>query len=120
MARHRVDYLNPAAIEQRIPADEKRVGPFAHKTCKSRIDLPAGTGVEDLELQAHSASSQFRAFQRGLDNGICRIDQHGHTSCSGHQLTQQFQPLCCHLDVEKIGSCQVAVRTSEAREQARS
>src|SRR5262245_6081 len=99
MAGRRVDYLNPAAIDARISADKKRVGPLAHKTCKGRVDLSTGTGVEDLELQAHTTSSQFRASQRGPDNRICRIDEHGHTNRSGYQLTQQFQPLCRHLDV---------------------
>jgi hypothetical protein len=40
--------------------------------------------------------------------------EHGHTSRSGHQVTQQFQPLCRHLDVEKLDSCQVAVRRCKA------
>ena len=58
-------------------------------------------------------SSQFRASQRDLVNGIGRIDEDGHTSRSGHQLTQQFQPLCGHFDVEKIDTCQVVTRPYE-------
>ena len=43
-----------------------------------------------------------------------RIDEHGHTSGCGHQLTQELQPLCRQLGTEKIDSCQVAARTGEA------
>ncbi len=65
-------------------------------------------------MQTHSASSRFHVSQRSLGSGISRIDEHGHTSGAGHQLTQQFQPLCRHLGVEKIDSCQVAARPGEA------
>src|SRR5262249_11341942 len=48
---------------------------------------------------------------------IGRMDQHGKRSRSGHQLTQEFQPLCHQLSTEKIYSCQVAARLSEASHQ---
>ena len=32
----------------------------------------------------------------------------------GHQLTQEFQPLCHQLGTEKIDTCQVAARPGEA------
>ena len=33
---------------------------------------------------------------------IGRIDEHGHASGSGHQLTQELQPLCRQLAVKKL------------------
>ena len=38
--------------------------------------------------------SRFHLSQRGLGiRSIGRIDEHGNPSRSGHQLTQEFQPL---------------------------
>src|SRR5262249_16363341 len=48
---------------------------------------------------------------------VGRMDKHGQTSRSGHQLTQEFQPLCHQLSTEKIYSCQVAARLGEASHQ---
>ena len=45
---------------------------------------------------------------------IGRIDEHGHASGCGHQLTQEFQPLRYQLASEKIDPCQVAARPGEA------
>ena len=53
--------------------------------------------------------------QRSLgDRGVGRIDEHGNTSGPGHQLAQEFQPLCRQLDREKIDPRQVAARPGEA------
>ena len=48
---------------------------------------------------------------------IGRIDEHGNASSTGHQLTQEFQPLCHQLGREKIDPRQVAARPGEARDQ---
>ena len=45
-------------MEEGVAADEERVGPLAHKSCEGRIDLAAGAGVEDLDLQPHGAGSR--------------------------------------------------------------
>jgi hypothetical protein len=88
MSRARqIDQLETSANEKAIAADEQRVEPLAHKSCKGRVDLPTGAGLEDLELQTHSASSRFHVSQGSLGSGISRIDEHGHTGGAGHQLT---------------------------------
>ena len=115
VARRQVDQLDTPAGEEGVGADEEGVGPLARKSCEGRIDLAAGAGVEDLDLQPHGAGSRFHVSQRGLGSrGIGRIDEHGHTSGSGHQLAQQLQPLCRQLGIEKIDPCQVAARPGEA------
>ena len=115
MARRQVDQLDTPAGEKGVAADEEGVGPLAHKSCEGRIDLAAGAGVEDLDLQPHGASSRFHVSQRGLGSrSIGRIDEHGNTSGCGHQLAQEFQPLCRQLSIEKIDPCQVAARPGEA------
>jgi hypothetical protein len=43
-----------------------------------------------------------------------RIDERGHTSRSGHQLAQEFQPLRRQLTDKKIDTCHVAARPGEA------
>ena len=58
MARRQVDQLDTPAVEKGVVADEKGVGPLAHKGCEGRIDLAAGAGVEDLDLQPHGAGSR--------------------------------------------------------------
>ena len=44
---------------------------------------------------------------------IGRIDQHGNTNSLGHQITQEPQPLCHHLRVEKIDAGRVATWPGE-------
>jgi hypothetical protein len=87
--------LNSPAVEKSTGADEEGIGSLAHKGCKSRVDLTAGAGVEDLDLQSHGASSHFYLSQYGFrSQSKDRIDEHGNTRDSGHQLTQELQPLC--------------------------
>ena len=89
MACRKVGQLDTPADEEGVDADEKGVEPLAHKGRESRIDLAAGAGVEDLDLQSDGASSRLHVSQRGLGIGnVCRIDEHGHTNCPGHQLAQ--------------------------------
>ena len=112
--------MDSPAGEKGAGADEKRVGPLAPKRRERRIDLAAGAGVEDLDLQPHGASSRLHVSQRGLGiRSIGRIDEHGNTSGCGHQLTQEFQPLCRQLGREKIDARQVAARPGEARDKTK-
>ena len=98
MARRQVDQLDAPAVEQGTGADEKRVGSLAHKRCEGRVDLAAGAGVEDLDLQPHGARSRLHVSQCGLGSrSIGRIDEHGNASGRGHQLAQEFHPLCRQL-----------------------
>ena len=48
-----------------------------------------------------------------------RIDEHGNTAGCGHQLTQEFKPLCRQLGVEKVDTRQVAARPREARDETK-
>jgi hypothetical protein len=78
-----------------------------------------GAGVEDLDLQADGASSPFHVSQRSFGIGsIGRIDEHCHTSHAGHQLTQEFQPLCHQLTTENIDTRRVAARSGEGGDKA--
>ena len=111
MARRHVGKLHPPADKKSILANEEGVRPLAPKSCEGCIDLRAGAGVEDLDLQSHGAGSGLHVSQRGLcARSIGRIDEHGNTRHCGHQLTQELQPLCCQLNTEKIDPCRVATR----------
>jgi hypothetical protein len=88
--------LDPPGVEEGVAADEQGVGPLARKRCEGRIDLAAGAGVKDVQFQPHGAGSRFRVSHRGLGIWAGRVDEHGNASGCGHQLTQDFQPLC-HL-----------------------
>src|SRR5262245_8766891 len=103
------------ANKKDIDTDEDGFGPLAHESGEGRIDLAAGAGVEDLDLQSHSAGGRLHDPQRGFrSRSIGRIDEHGDTSRSGHYLTQEFQPLCGQLTSENIDPRQVAFRSGKA------
>jgi hypothetical protein len=73
--------LNASADEKGTRADKKRIRTLAHNRCEGRIDLPAGAGVENLDLQPHGVSSLFHVPQRGLCiRNIGRIDEYGYMS----------------------------------------
>jgi hypothetical protein len=58
----------------------------------------------------------FAAPWRGpaLPRSIGWIDENGHSSGRGHQLTQEFQPLRRQLSTVKIHAGRVAARPSKA------
>jgi hypothetical protein len=68
--------------------------------------------LEDPDLQSHGAGCRFALFGFG-DTCTARVGEQGNASGSGHQLPQQFQPLCRQLGREPIDACQVAARPSE-------
>ena len=120
MARGQVDQLDTPAVEEGVATDEEGVRSLAHQSHEGRIYLAAATGVEDLDLQAHGARSQFHVSYRILGiRCITRIDEHCHTSSSGYQLPQQFQSLRRQLCIEEIDPCQVAARSGEAGDKAK-
>src|SRR5205814_510981 len=95
--------LKPSAVEEGVAADEESVWSLAHKIRERLIDLAAGAGVEDVNLQSHSAGSQSQLPQRRLGNPcIDRIDKRCNTGGCRHQLTQEFQLLRRQLTIEKI------------------
>ena len=98
MARREVNQLDTPAGDEGVRANEQGVGPLAHESCEGRFDLPAGAGLENLDLQSHGASSRFHVSQRGLCiRSIGRIDKHGNAGGSGHKLAQESEPLCGQL-----------------------
>ena len=114
MAYCQIDQLHAPAAEKGIAADHKRVTPLAHKHCESRIDLRFGASVENVDLQPEAAGSRFHVPHGGLgSNSIGGIDEHGNASRSGHQLTEEPQPLCRQFTTEKIDPRHVAAGAGE-------
>ena len=58
--------LAAALTKEWLTDDEQPVGPLARDRREGRIDLAAGAGVVDLDLQAHGAGSRFHVSQRSL------------------------------------------------------
>src|SRR5262249_54835411 len=83
-------------------ACDEGVGPLPDKSRECLIDLAAAARIVDLNFQSQRASCRFDGLYRRSGIRTGRIDEHGHTSGTGHQLTQEFQPLCCQLLREKI------------------
>src|SRR5262245_45522893 len=52
--------LDTPAIEEGTWTDKERIGPIAHHGGEGRIDVAAGTGIEDLDFQVHRASSRVQ------------------------------------------------------------
>jgi hypothetical protein len=58
--------------------------------CESCIDLAAGAGFEDLDLQPEHPCGFLQGLECGLGKrSISRIDHHGDASGSGHEIVQQ-------------------------------
>ena len=55
VARRQGGKLDAAAEEECLAANEEGVGVVARERVKGRLDLAAGTGVEDLNLQSKGA-----------------------------------------------------------------
>ena len=103
MTCRQLSQLDAPVEEEGADANEDGIGPCASNCCKSRIDLAAGAGGENLNLQPHGAPSRFNVSQSSLGGRRKgRIDEHSDTNGTGHQLTQKFQPLCRQFDVKKL------------------
>jgi hypothetical protein len=93
VARCQRGKLAAATAEERVGGDEEGIRPLAYESGEGRLDLPAGAGVEDLNLQSDGACGFRYVSQHGLGGGsIDRIDQHRNTNGLGHQLMQEPQP----------------------------
>src|SRR5262249_48091838 len=66
MAPRQEDELDTPSVEECVVADEEGVGALARNSREGRIDLAAGTGVEDLDLQSHGAGRRFHVSPCGL------------------------------------------------------
>ena len=118
MACGQLRQLHAPRVQECGLSYEDSVWPVAFDNGKGRIDLAAGAGIENLDLQPDSTSSRFYGFQCGV--GICSIDgidEHGNALSLGHQLTQKFQSLRHQFGIEEIDPCQISARTSETSDQ---
>jgi len=113
-----LNQLHPAAVEERVETNENGIRSLIPKCCEGRTDLPAGSGVEDLNLHPDGARCCSRFSRRSVGIcRVCRVDQHSHTSGCGHQLPREFQPFRRKLSGKEIDSGQVSVRSGEASDQ---
>src|SRR5260370_782972 len=118
-AGRQFDYWGRPGRKKGVAADEQRIEPVADKSYEGRIDLAAGTRVEDLDFQPKGARRRFHISQRGLGiNSKGRIDERRYASGCGHQLVQEFQPLCRQLIIEKVDARRVATWPGEAGNKA--
>jgi hypothetical protein len=81
----------------------RRVGPLAPKSCEGRIDLAAGalrTWICSLMVRAAACASLDVA---SAFIGLAGLSSRRDTTRSRHQFTQQLQPLCRQLGIEKVG-----------------
>jgi hypothetical protein len=73
--------LDTPASEGRCGPDEQGIGPIAPDIFEGGIDLAAGVGVENLDLQSEGASGRFDVSQcRRSIRGIGGADEHGDAS----------------------------------------
>jgi hypothetical protein len=92
--RSQLGQLDNPGVQEGGGRDEEGIGPLAQHTFEGGIDLTACVGVENLDLQAHCASSRFHLSQCRLGGRRTgRIDEHRDTRGRGQQFAQEFQPL---------------------------
>ena len=109
MARCERGKLDPPAEKKRVGVDGQGVRPLARDAVERQLNLVAGAGIEDLNLQPASTRSHPHVPRRGFGLlGIRRIDGYSRTNRSGQEFTQKFQPFCGQLGIEKINACQIA------------
>jgi hypothetical protein len=114
VARRQLRNLDSPCVIEAAGADEQEVRSFAHKACEGRIDLAAGLGIEDLDLQPLGCRGRLHvALRPFIDRASRRVDEHGDPSCARHEFAQQFQPLCSQLAAEEINARQVAAWPGE-------
>src|SRR6516225_3847696 len=95
VACRQLRHLDTPRVEEGAGADDESVGLLAPNNFEGGIDLAAGIRVEHLDLQSHGPSRRLHVSQRDLgQRSKGWVDQHGHTSCGGQQLAQEFEPLC--------------------------
>ena len=102
--------LDTPAVQERGGAHKDAIGPLATHGFERGIDLSTGVGIEDLDLQPHGPSGLVHGLQLRLGICVSRIDEHCDAPEVRHQLTQKLHPLCRHLRIENIDSCEVAAR----------
>src|SRR5215813_13089901 len=114
----KLDQLNTPTIEEGIVADEEGVRSFGCKPCNCRVDLPAGAGAQELDLQLHRAGGGFDVSQGGLE-GISagRVGEGSHDGSLRYKLAQQFQLLGHQFGIVKVDTRQVSFRPRETLDQ---
>src|SRR6516164_8762820 len=112
-------HLDTPRVEEGAGADEDGVEFLAPNNFEGGVDFAGSIRVEYLDLQSYGASRRLHVSQRVLgQRGKSWIDQHGHTTCAGHQLAKEFEPLCRQFAAEPIDACQIATRPSKAGNKA--
>ena len=115
MARRKRRKLDAPADEERLGRDKQGIGPVAHEGGECCLDLAARAGVEELNLQSHSASSFRQVSQGGLGaRHVARIDQHCNANGTRRQFVQQTQPLGRDLPDEDVDAGRIAARPGKA------
>ena len=110
-----MDQLDASRVKKRAGADEEGIGALARKSRKRCIDLAARVGIEHPDLHAHGAGCCFCVSHNGLgDPCVVRFNQQGNARGPGHQLAQQFQPLCRQFASQPIDPSQIAAGAGEA------
>src|SRR4029453_8242846 len=78
IARGECRKLDSSGVEEPVGGNEECVGPVARNSGEGRLDLPAGAGVDDLNLQSEGACSfRYVSYHEFGNRVIGRIDQHG-------------------------------------------
>ena len=93
MLRHEWHELTASEEEERIAADEERVGPVLSDRCQSLVEVVFAVcvdHVDHLELKPMRARRGLSVRDFGLTEGIVGIDEIVDHGAGGQQLAQQF------------------------------
>lgn len=81
------------AEQNRVPANDQRVGLLTFKRCEGRIDLAPSTGVRNLDLQPERAPDDLHVTYLGGSGLIGRVRQHRNSGRIRRELVEKLQPL---------------------------
>ena len=87
------DELSTLAREERVCADQKRVGPLLDGGDERRFQVTLRAGLEENLLPSGYAHRVFNVFRLKFVSGIAWIDEHCDPRGAGQQVFQELQPL---------------------------
>ena len=115
MARRQVGQLETPGGEKGVGADEEGIGPLARKRCEGRIDLAAGAGVEDLDLQPDGAAAASTSRNVALGTqGLAGLTSTATRTAAGTSSCRSSSRFAVSSPLKKLMPVSVAARSSEA------
>ena len=94
MARRQRSQLDAPAEEERVGADQERLGSAADQNCESGLDRAVVARFDHADLDPQSRGRGRHVFRHRHGWRISGVDQQSDPLSGGDKLVQQSQLLC--------------------------